>query len=84
MKGNSVCRVREIHYAEHIMIVCIGGEIQYAGGLQVQCAKENKYSVQMRRNAVFRGVQIHCSEEYKYSVQRSTNTVCRRGEIQCA
>ena len=46
MKGNTVCRIREIHYAEHIMIVCIGGDIQYA--------EEYKYSVQRRTNAVCR------------------------------
>ena len=46
MKGNSVCRVREIHYAEHIMIVCIGGEIQ--------CAEEYKCSVHRSKNTVCR------------------------------
>ena len=44
MKGITVCRIREILYAELIMIVCIEGEIQYA--------EEYKYSVQRRTNTV--------------------------------
>ena len=76
MKGNTVCRIREILYAEHIMIVCIGGEIQ--------CAEKYKFSVQRRTNTVCRWGEMQCSEEYKYSVHRSKNRVCREIEIQCA
>ena len=91
MKGITVCRIREILYAEHIVIVCIGGEIQYEEDYKksvqrrkIQCADEEKCSVQRSTNSLFRGVQIQCSEEYKYSVQKRRNTVCLGVRIECA
>ena len=51
--------------------------------VKIQCADEEKCSVQRSTNSLFRGVQIQCSEE-EYSVLRSKNRVCREIELQYA
>ena len=53
-------------------------------GEQIQCADEEKCSVQRSTNTVYRGVEIQCVEEEKYSVLRGKNRVCREIEIQYA
>ena len=68
-KRNTLCRAYNDRLHRRRNTVC--------REVQVQCAEENKYSVQMRRNAVFRGVQIQCAQEQEQSVQRNRNTVCR-------
>ena len=52
--------------------------------VKIQCADEEKCSVQRSTNTVYRGVEIQCVEGKKYSVLRSKNRVCREIEVQYA